>query len=133
MVWAGPVPADDRAAAQVAAARMTESGSREPRPPSPEIRRYVDALLSRWADLTDLADDDVDDSPWADGPLIANADGDQIHFALVWSRAEEAAEFAARTAAEHGLVCFDPQSERLLPDRPAGPRGSRWRRLLGRG
>ena len=52
-----------------------------------------------------------------------------IYFPIVWSRADEVAEVASRIAAEHGLVCFDPQSEQLLPRPPR--RG--WRRLLSSG
>jgi hypothetical protein len=31
--------------------------------------------------MTELPDDEVDDSPWADGPLIGNASGDFIYYA----------------------------------------------------
>ncbi|WP_340540911.1 hypothetical protein [Nocardioides sp. GXZ039] len=114
-VWEGPRPASDEEAAQVyeqLMERMETAIDDDPVPPSPRIRSYVDALLARWPDLTD---DGSEDSPWADGPMIANAFGEAIYFSMVWSRAEEASEFAARTAAEHGLVCFDPQSEALRP------------------
>ncbi|MFC8596812.1 hypothetical protein [Isoptericola sp. NPDC057191] len=87
-----------------------EDGEREP---SPRIRAYVDDLLARWPDITE---GEENDSPWADGPLLGNAWGDAIYFSVVWSRCEEAAEFAANLAQQHDLVCYDPQSEQLLPD-----------------
>jgi hypothetical protein len=62
------------------------------------------------------------------GPLISEALGDAIYFGISWSRADEAAAFAARVAAEHGLVCYDPQSELLVPDQPSGRRW--WRRVF---
>lgn len=120
-VWEGPRPADAAAAddryEQIVA--VLESGQTQP--PTPAIRAYVDALLERWPDITD---DGGEDSPWADGPLIGNANGSFIYFAMVWSRCEEASEFAARTAAAHGLICYDPQSQTLRPDPAARPR--RW-------
>src|SRR5689334_18580847 len=82
---------------------------RNPIPPTPRIRAYVEALLERWPDIT--ADDDG--SPWATGPLIGEAVGWFIYFPMVWSMAEEASAFAAEVARQHGLVCYDPQQERL--------------------
>lgn len=119
-VWEGTRPESDEAAGLLYEQLMDrmEAGHADAEP-SPRIRAYVDALLARWPDITE---DAGEDSPWADGPLIANAFGDAIYFAIVWSRADEAGAFAAELAGRHGLVCYDPQSERLLPptadDRP---------------
>lgn len=78
--------------------------------PTPRIQAYVEALLARWPDI------DVDeDSPWASAPLMGEASGSLVYFPMIFSRADEASEFAARVAGEHGLVCFDPQLERLRP------------------
>lgn len=60
--------------------------------------------------------------------LIGNAFGNAIYFAMVWSQAEEASEFAARLADQHALVCFDPQLETLRPLAPSGTRRSWFRR-----
>lgn len=111
-VWEGPRPDSDAAAASIYAQLMGRLESEEETPPpSPAIRTFVDTLLARWPDITE---DDGDDSPWADGPMIGNASGDAIYFSMIWSMAAEAAAFVAQVAAEQGLVCFDPQSERLL-------------------
>ena len=140
-VWVGDLPQTDAAAGAQYAELMDrmEVGheEREPEPVSDRIRVYVDALLNRWPDITE---DEGENSPWADGPLINNAFGNCIYFAMVWSRAEEASEFAAQVAAKHGLVCYDPQSETLRPpvgnspplppDDPKRRRG--WRGLFGR-
>ena len=117
-VWEGERPATDEAATQIYARLMDEmDAGRFDRPPSPAIRAYVDALLDKWPDITS---DEGEHSPWADGPLINNASGPSIYFAMVWSKADEAAEFAAQLAAEHGLVCYDPQAETLLPRHSKG-------------
>lgn len=118
VIWEGPRPAsDEEAAAQhERLAELEEEGVQEE--PTPGIRAFVDALLARWPDIHL---DAGEHSPWSDGPLIANASGGSIHLAMQWSRAEEASAFVVSTAVEHGLVCFDPQSETLRPHREPAP------------
>ena len=113
-VWEGEMPNSDyelNAALEMNMAILNV----EPAPePTTRIRTYVEALLARWPDLDfDNEDEDEDETPWADGPMMNNAAGPIIYFAMVYSKAEEAAEFAAQLASEHGLVCFDPQLEAL--------------------
>ncbi|MFC4046777.1 IS6 family transposase [Dactylosporangium siamense] len=85
-------------------------GSDIPVAPVTRVAAYVDALLDRYPDL---GTGDRWDSPWAAGPLINEARGPLIYFAMVWSRCEETSEFAARLAEEHGLNCYDPQWNQL--------------------
>jgi hypothetical protein len=108
-VWEGDPPSGDDQAAETFEWLLGEVEESDA-PPTPRIRGYVEALLSRWPDL----DDDSDDSPWGDGPLMDNAVGGTFLFSVLWSRAEEAVAYCAELAAAHGLVCFDPQEERLL-------------------
>ncbi|WP_410599059.1 hypothetical protein [Amycolatopsis sp. lyj-90] len=46
--------------------------------------------------------------------MDANASGPLFRFGMVFSRHREAADFAAERARVLGLVCFDPQDERLV-------------------
>ena len=87
-------------------------GEVTPYDPTPAIAKYVAWLLQRWPDLAE--DDAEEESPWADAPIINNAMGSLFYFAMVYSKAEEAVAFAAELATQHGLNCFDPQSEHLL-------------------
>lgn len=115
-VWEGPRPADDveaGAAFQQLYAQYIGDAVGDV-PPTARIRGYVEALLDRWIDLTE---DDDDLSPWADGPLIDNAQGPIVYFSMVWSRCEEVSAQAAQLAADHGLNCFDPQLDRSRPPR----------------
>jgi hypothetical protein len=112
-VWQGERPASDAQAGETFAKLYQQYiGEEHEDAPAPAIAAYVAALLERWPDLDDGDDDEC---PWADGPLINNARGPIIYFAMVWSKAEEASAYAAALAARHGLVCFDPQSEQLRP------------------
>ncbi|WP_330301573.1 MULTISPECIES: hypothetical protein [unclassified Streptomyces] len=109
-VWEGEQPADDRTAGRAFTDLYldTEVGH----PPTERIAAYVAALVERWGDVTE----DVEDaSPWAAGPLIGGAGGPLVYFPMSWSVAEEVSAHAAALADSMGLVCFDPQQNRLRP------------------
>ncbi|SNT41499.1 hypothetical protein SAMN05421812_105431 [Asanoa hainanensis] len=112
-VWDGERPSDDAAAAKVFEALYREYiDSDEVQPPTARIHAYVDALLARYPDM----DDDNDDvCPWSTAPLMDEAAGPLVYFPMRWSMADEVSDWAARLAAEHGLVCFDPQENTLRP------------------
>ncbi|MCX4806382.1 hypothetical protein ACFWWM_08530 [Streptomyces sp. NPDC058682] len=52
---------------------------------------------------------------WASPPVIDEASGPIVYLLMSYGKAEEVSEYAAALAREHGLVCFDPQGERLRP------------------
>jgi hypothetical protein len=110
-VWQGERPADDAAARTTFRALYGTYIEREyPTPPTSKIAGFAAILAKRWPDDTDEA---FDESPWAAAPLIREASGPFMYFAISHSRADEAAPFAAATAARLGLVCFNPQEGRL--------------------
>ena len=98
-VWEGDVPRDDRAAAEEFEELYERYFVESPRRAHPAIRAYVEALVEKWPE--------DEDGPWSAGPLIDEASGPIVYFAMVYHRAGEVSEGAARLAAEHGLVCFD--------------------------
>ncbi|MER5399818.1 hypothetical protein [Streptomyces sp. NPDC002599] len=112
-VWEGERPTDDRTAGRVFNDLYDcYLDGENMLPPSERIAAYVGALLERWCDVTK----DVEEaSPWAAGPLISEASGPVIYFALRWDRAEEASAYAAALAGSMGLVCFDLQQRQLRP------------------
>ncbi|MGW5124511.1 hypothetical protein ACWEQ7_10730 [Streptomyces sp. NPDC004069] len=112
-VWEGERPADDKFAGRVFEdlyARYIDSDTGHP--PTERIAAYVAGLLEHWCDLTE---DEDDTSPWSSGPLIGEASGPLIYFPMRYSMAEEASTFAASLAQSMGLVCFDPQYDKLRP------------------
>ena len=127
-VWEGPRPRSDAEAAEHFDDLVAQAeDDTDPRPPTPAIAAFVEALAERHPELTA---ESGDESPWASGPLIGGASGSSLHLNVVWSRAAETAASVADLAADHGLVCFDPQDEVLLPRQV--PRRTGWRRLLPR-
>ncbi|MFG2258562.1 hypothetical protein [Streptomyces mirabilis] len=112
-VWEGERPADDKTAGRAFTDLYDRLIDAEvDQPPTERIAAYVAALLERWCDLTE---DEDDTSPWSTGPLIGEARGPLIYFPMRWSMAEEASAFAADLAQSMGLVCFDPQLNKLRP------------------
>ncbi|WP_217128628.1 hypothetical protein [Streptomyces sp. AC558_RSS880] len=112
-VWEGERPADYKTASRVFNDLYDcYLDGEDEESPSERIAAYVGALLERWCDITE----DVEEtSPWAAGPLIGEARGPVIYFALRWDRAEEASAYAAALADSMGLICFDPQQRQLRP------------------
>ena len=112
-VWEGEPPADDAAARATFKALYDQYIRREyPTPPTSKIAEFAAILAERWPDTGEALDDD---SPWSAAPLIREASGPFMHFAMSWSRGpDEAAPFAAAAAAAQlGLVCYNPQAGRL--------------------
>lgn len=114
-VWEGPEPvSDDEAVHSFEELYGRHVEAEDDTPPTERIAAYVGALLDRYPDVTELDDDVVDDSPWADGPLINDAIGPFMYFSMVTNEAaEDAWAHAVSTARSAGLVGFDPQSGAL--------------------
>ncbi|RZT82240.1 hypothetical protein EV382_5546 [Micromonospora violae] len=110
-VWEGDMPADDEAAGGVYEALYQQYFECEELPPTPRIRAYVDAVAQRWPDLYGH---DAQLYPLSNG-IIDEASGPMVYFTIPFHRADEVSAAAARLAADHGLVCYDPQGEHLRP------------------
>ncbi|WP_285577339.1 hypothetical protein [Actinoallomurus iriomotensis] len=102
-VWRedGPVTAED------AGDRYEQVAEQEPPggEPDQQVAAFHQELTSRFPDLDDLPDED-DSSPWMDY-LDLSADG--VFMKIAFSRVEEMVPYVIELAAEHGLVCYDPQ------------------------
>jgi hypothetical protein len=117
-VWEGERPSDNEAAAKFYVERIVpqieEYDLSKPVPPTPRIMAYVEALLTRWPDIKVVGDDVLNvDCPWSVSPLMGDAIGWFVYLPMQWSRAAEASAFAAEVARQHGLICYDPQTESL--------------------
>lgn len=126
LVCEGVRPADPDEAEEAAVAVLDLLDEGDQTPPSPTIEAYVARLTAAYPDL---GDDDDDTSPWADGPLIGNAFGPHIYFAMTYSGAQRARDFCASTAHDLGLLVFDPQEERYLAPEDIGAKDRRLLRL----
>ncbi|MBM0277577.1 hypothetical protein [Micromonospora tarensis] len=110
-VWEGDMPADDEAAGAAYDALYERYFESEEQPPTPRIQAYLEVVAARWPDLYGH---DAEVYPLSNG-LVDEASGPMLYFTIPFSRADEVSAEAARMAADHGLVCYDPQSEHLRP------------------
>ncbi len=80
------------------------------KPPAHAIVEFVNGLTRKYPDLGVS-----DNSPWADGPLVGDANGQFIDFSIQWDSYERVIPFVLLTARKSGLSCYDPQDYRYFP------------------
>jgi len=113
VAWDGPVPTSTDDAARIF--EELESSVSEEDPPTDALRGYVEEMLARWPDITE---DDGEDSPWGDGPLIGNASGPLLVFSLVSSSLNESLPYCSEVARRRGIVLYDQEQDEVYS--PAG-------------
>ena len=106
--YAWPTTFDINPSAKDFLARI-EALYESPREPDPKLQAFVAALLERYPDLSEENPEAV----WAAGPLQDEVVGSFLNVAVAWKRSDEVWAFFRETARIHGLVCYDPQSERI--------------------
>ncbi|UJR83071.1 hypothetical protein [Sandaracinus amylolyticus] len=110
-VWEGPRPRDDDDAASTFASLANRYLEREPEHDEPtpaRVRALIDAVRARFPD------DAPEDRVWALSPIDCDQRGPLLYPHVRWDYAEVVLRVVSQLAAEHGLVCFDPQDERLV-------------------
>ena len=112
-VWEGERPTDNQAALETYQHLcQTYLEADELAPPTPRITTFAQALLDVYPDIDSGAGGN---SPWSTAPLVDEAVGPLMCFPIRYDMAEEISAWAAQVAAQHGLVCYDPQLEGLRP------------------
>lgn len=83
----------------------------------PNVAAFCDELLDLYPPLEDS---DADSSPtgwvWAVSPARSNR---AVVLCISWSRAHEVAHFVQTLAAQHGLMCYDPQAHAVYMNPPS--------------
>ncbi|MFI5890119.1 hypothetical protein ACIA5D_08360 [Actinoplanes sp. NPDC051513] len=118
-VWEGERPAGDQDARAVFDALYAQYVGRprgEPAvPPTPRIEAYMRALLARYPqNLTGDSPVDPEASPWTTR-LTHEVTGPLMYFPITISHYVKVSYSAAQLAAEHGLICYDLQWNKLRP------------------
>lgn len=110
-VWDGERPPDDQEAGSVPdelfACHLASDDTVVP--PEPRIAAYIRALVERYPD------DGAGRGVWASPPVADVASGPMVYLLMSYGAADEVSAYAAALARQHGLVCYDPQAERLRP------------------
>lgn len=79
--------------------------------PSPAITKFVEELTSKYPQIDDVAEDKLDDCPWS---IAFDISEGHVLIAMRFSMAKEASDLIIELAYKHGLVCFDPQSSKIV-------------------
>ncbi len=74
------------------------------------LTRFVHELTSRYPQIDDVADDEIDSCPWS---VSFDLSPTHVKMPVMWTRAEEIAPVVMELAERHGLVCYDPQSRKV--------------------
>ena len=77
-------------------------------PPATAIAGFVGGLLKRYPDLTV-----ADQTAWADGPMLGDANGQFTDFSIRWDYYEKVVPFVVSTALRFHLNCLDPQTSQF--------------------
>lgn len=112
-VWHEPEPIS----AELAQAKLDRWDAGEPGAfqAHPAVPALLAALLDRFPPLESLSDADADRGAWS---MTPDPDEAMLALSCVWSRADEVRQAVTQLAAEHGLVCYDPQHGVLDPNAP---------------
>ena len=81
--------------------------------PHPAVGAFYDELTATHPEIDTVTDEQLDDKdlcPWS--CALDRSDGHVI-MSCVWSKADDVGQLVASLADRHGLVFYDPQSERV--------------------
>jgi hypothetical protein len=82
----------------------------------PTLVRLHDVLVQRYPCLSRYADDDpaIDESPWADGPLIDNFKSELGMLAVRFSRVGDVLPFVLKAAVDLNITVLDGQTGEII-------------------
>lgn len=81
---------------------------------SAAVTAFYEELTGRWHEIDIIPEHhigDFDHCPWS---CALSRSGMAVVMTCVWSEAAAVAEFVERLARKHGLLLFDPQSNRVV-------------------
>ncbi len=104
-VWSGSRPASDDAAGQEYDRLLEQAEQEVAADADPQIVAFVTDLIDRVPD---------EPSPWAAERLLDDAAGSLLLVTMTADGARTAVPVCAKTAADHDLVCFDPQTGHVI-------------------
>ncbi|WP_293395448.1 hypothetical protein [Nevskia sp.] len=105
-----PVPADD-AAVWDDFDRRSEAFEQSGLPPHPLLVELIERVTARHPCISDLREDQIERSVWADGPLLDNLMHDVAILTIVPSRVDDVLPMVRDAALALGLAVYDPETE----------------------
>ena len=97
--------------------------------PHQKLIKLHEILTERYPCLCDYEDDDpeMENSPWADGPMIGNFASKMGMLAIFYSRVDEVFPFILEHALELDIILADGQDEKIYrPGYQIEPKNKPW-------
>jgi hypothetical protein len=107
-VVCSPVAVDDRRAWD-----QLDEQVQAPGEPDFRLTDFISALTMRYPCICELADEEVDEGVWSDGPLHRNAGNRAAVLGIVYSKVYEVLPYLLETADRLGLTVFDFQNHTI--------------------
>jgi hypothetical protein len=79
--------------------------------PSAAIEAFLKELTAELPQIDDWPEESIDDCPWSCAFDVSEG---HVLMPMVWSAADTVPPKIVTLAEKHGLVCVDPQSEKIL-------------------
>ncbi len=108
VMWEIPAPSGD-ADASILHDQFVSYQNTSVEPPTPQILRCLDALITRWPCVNHHGAQSS-----SSVSIVYNAVGPVLSCSLARSVMTEVLPICVHLAREHGLVCYDPQKQKLL-------------------
>jgi hypothetical protein len=78
--------------------------------PNQKISSLIQEITSRYPQIDDYADEDIDNCPWA---VAFDVDEKCVVICISFSRVGDVVDWISEVASKHDLVCYDPQENKL--------------------
>jgi hypothetical protein len=78
--------------------------------PDDRVQAFHQELTTRFPDLEDLSEEEIEASPWSMSPELTPT---CVITTIMWPRAQELTAFMIDLAGRHGLICYDPQERHV--------------------
>ena len=106
-VWDTSIGADPKRYAELCEQQLKPTGE------SPAVNAFYSELTGRWPEIDDVPGDKIDDHDFCPWSIAMDRSGMHVVMCCIWPKADEVGKFVERLAEKHGLVFYDPQSDRI--------------------
>ena len=79
--------------------------------PDERVAAFVHEITTRWPQIDDVPEEEVDDCPWN---VAFDQSPAHAISCIAWSRADEVFPVYVEAALRHALYVYDPQEDNLL-------------------
>lgn len=105
--------------------RLCEGNSSEI-PPNPAIDAFYNELTAKHPEIDDVPEDQIDNTEFCPWSVAFDRSPGHLIICCVWSKAEYVENLIRELATKHGLLMYDPQSEKVYLPKNAQQEKKAW-------